>query len=229
MGMARISGFAIALLAFAGLAFAAQSYRDPKFGFLVAFPDGWQISVDKPEGGLVVALLPSPRTVCSASAQDNPELKLSTQAQIDAMMKEPFGLEFWGQQNLFGAAKIVVQSHGVRNHPSGRTIQEAVIVEPAATGQSVSKTAIVAVLLTPGVTHVVLCLASSSDFAAMKPQMAGVIESYRPKSDDFVSVGDAMLPGNAALAQSAASAVSRARAEIQRMTANDLGSAGRAQ
>jgi hypothetical protein len=196
----------------AASAWAAQPYVDPKFGFKIEFPDGWEIGVEDLGGGSVSGLRAAPRTLCLAVAEEQPDTKLNSQAQLDTAMREPFGVEFWRDRESGAASNAVVHSHGVRVHPSGRTIQEAVIEEPARPDRNLSTTTMTALFLTPGVGHIVLCMTGTNDFAAMKPAMAGVIESYRPTGGGILSVGDERGVTAVNLPDSAASVALRARA-----------------
>jgi hypothetical protein len=170
------------------LASAGQIYRDPKYGFRIAFPDGWEVSVEKAEGGSVAGLLASPKAVCVAVVEEAPDTKTATQAELDAAMREPLGPEFWLDREAGGGPGSKMISHGVRVHASGRTVQDAVIDHPASSARASGTTAMTTILATPGMAHIVLCMTGTKEFSALRPVLSEVIESYRPKSENLTAV-----------------------------------------
>lgn len=193
-------------------AMAAQSYVDPKYGFTISFPDGWVVVAERGASGTVAGVLAEPRTVCVAAVTENAATKGATQSAIDAELKQPFGQTFWqGQASASGAA-AKVETHGVRVHPSGRPVQEAVLSEPVAPSGSARRTSMMSVMATPGQVHLILCMTGSESWGLMKPAMAAVADSYRPGQPGALAVsstGDA--PSQVDFRNAAAAATSAAK------------------
>jgi hypothetical protein len=178
--------FGASVLALSAL--AAQNYVDPKYGFTVSFPDGWLVVAQSDAGGTVAGVLNEPRTVCVASVTENPTSKGASQAAIDAELRQPFGAEFWREQAAASGPTAKVESHGVRVHPSGRPVQEAVLSEQAAPQGAARRTSMMTVMATPGQVHLILCMTGSESLGLMKPAMVAVADSYRPGRPGALSV-----------------------------------------
>jgi hypothetical protein len=73
-------------------------------------------------------------------------------------------------------------------HSSGRKVQEAVVDYPARSARASGTTAKTAILATPGMAHIVLCMTGIKEFSVLRPVLSDVIESYRPKSEDLLAI-----------------------------------------
>lgn len=198
------STLGVSVLAFSAL--AAQPYVDPKYGFTISFPDGWIVVAQSAAGGMVAGVLNEPRTVCVASVTENAASKGAAQSAIDAELREPFGAEFWREQAVASGPTAKVESHGVRAHPSGRPVQEAVLSEAIAEGSPARRTSLMSVIATPGQVHFILCMTGSESLALMKPVMTTVADSYRPAQPGALAVAVTQEPPAPAMREAAIAA-----------------------
>lgn len=188
------AGFAVAI----GPAFAAQSYLNPKYGYRISFPDGWQVVAQSKDAGAVAAIggaQSSDLRICLVGVTPTGLPGGVTQGQINEKMKAPFGDAFWianvGQS--LGDAKVL--SSGAREHPSALAAQEALISYTMAETGDLRHAMSMTVMMTPSDTYTIGCNLAASAYDKYKVELLAVVDSFRHRSGVDAAINPAPTSG----------------------------------
>ena len=222
---------AVAALSFASLAVAAPLHDD-KYGFDITFPDGWTV-LSPGEPIIFAGLSPdgASRANCAATAQNVELTGGLTQSQLNEGLRNPFGKAFWEGSIFKSGTEIVIETDGVRDHPSGVVAQEAVASLDVGTAGVPSRARmVVTILITPGRTYSVTCATKVDHFDPYRTAFRKVADSLRigaqtnantvqnldPSGVTATPVStDAVLPELFSAANGAASAVAWEHAPVR--------------
>jgi hypothetical protein len=196
----------LALMIVARAASADQLYRDPKYGFEISFPDGWLVIGENSGGGSAMGVRASPAALCAATATETPATQRQTQTQIDAEMRVPFGEAVWRDEVFAGTKGAKVVRSGVRDHPSGRPVQEAVVETPFEKGVDANYATAIA---TQGLIYSIVCVTAAVDFDMLKPVMTAIVDSFRPGAEGSPMVNAVAAENGAPLQDGVAASVAR--------------------
>lgn len=208
--MRTLASFAFIALAASAPAQAAQKVTEPVTGFEVTFPDGWKTgklqTVTRPH---VVGVFEqdAERAVCIFGADENPNTKGLTQAEMNKTLRTPVGREFWRTQVLNGLSEAAIERDGVREHPSGVVVQEAEATAggPNEATRSIRLKLIATFIATPGITYNATCSTYPQAFEKYRPAFRAIVDSFRPGKPGL-SVSINPPPGSASNAAAAITA-----------------------
>lgn len=180
-----VAASALALSAGFGSVAYAQTYTDTEAGFSIEFPDSWKVE-KQTAGDLKVSATTRNKKLqgvsCSVAVSANPQSTKLPQSEIDKDLEKPLGEDWW-KQNVFSSMKdVTFEATGAGPHPSGRTAQTAIGGGNFAYEKyTMDLKQTVVIMMTPGKTFQVTCVALKEDFNKLKSDFEATIASFRPQ------------------------------------------------